>query len=202
MTDFEDRNYLIQAAAWQETLLQAYRSLHVTIQSILLAVGVGLTVASLTIGNYPKVSPSVVVCTVLLTTIACLHMFSSRAFSGVVHARGEDINWWHCEIIRKEHNLPPEIRYFTKFKIHQQARRKDVTHLEKIYLTPTTETTLTDDQILELIGKGLGHTRRVIDQQLFNWINKIWWLLLLTAWSSPLFSLGKYAVEKIMPGSA
>jgi hypothetical protein len=187
MNKTDDRNYLLAAAAWQETLLQAYRSLHVTIQSILLAVGVGLTVASLTISTYPSLSPSVLICAFILTCVAGLHLFSTRKFSDVITARGDDINWWHKEIIRKEYDCDPNARYFIKFKIHQQARRNDVSHLEKTF--GKSNKSLSEEQIEELIGKGLGHTRIVIDRQLFVWIGRIWWLLLLVAWSGPLISI-------------
>lgn len=162
MNETEDRNYLLAAAAWQETLLQAYRSLHVTVQSVLLAVGVGLAVASLTISVYPSSSPSVLICAFILTCVVGLHLFSVRKFSDVIKARGEDINWWHKQIIRKEHNCDPNVRYFTKFKIHQQARRNDVSHLEKTF--GKSDESLSEEQIEELIAKGLGHTRIVIDQ--------------------------------------
>lgn len=196
MNKMEDRNYLLAATTWQETLLQAYRSLHVTIQSILLAVGVGLTVASLTISTYPSISPAVLICAFILTCVAGLHLFSTRKFSDVIKARGEDINWWHKEIIRKECDYDPNVRYFTKFKIHQQARRKDVSYLEKTFFKSNEP--LSEKQIEELIGKGLGHTRIVIDQQLFVWIGRIWWLLLLVAWSGPLILiLNKYLISRI-----
>jgi hypothetical protein len=189
MNKTDERNYLLAAATWQETLMQSYRSLHVTIQSILLAVGVGLAVASLTIATYPSLSLSVIICAFILTCIAGLHLFSTHKFSGVIKARGKDINWWHKQIIRKDYDCDPNTRYFTKFKIHQQAGRKDVAHLEKIFVK--SNETPSEEQIEELIGKGLGHTRHVIDQQLFVWIGRIWWLLIVAAWSGPVVSILK-----------
>ncbi|MBX3640930.1 MAG: hypothetical protein KF888_10570 [Nitrosomonas sp.] len=182
MNSDEICSYLIAGAAWQESLLQSYRSLHVTIQSILLAIGVALTVVPFTIMGYPVISPAILVSTVLLTCVGGLHFYSSNKFSGVVLARGEDINWWHTELIKAEHGISSSSRYFTKFKIHQQARRKNVSHLEAIFLAASSSAVLTEEQVGELIGKGLGHTRQVIDKQLFVWIGRIWWLLLLYAW--------------------
>ena len=182
-------SYLLTGAAWQETLLQSYRSLHITIQSILLAIGIGLTVASLTISTYPSDSLLIIIIACILTCVAGLQIYSTQKFRGVVSARGADINWWHKEIIRKENDCDSKSRFFTKFKIHQQARRKDVSHLEKIFISSNEK--LTEEQIDELIGKGLGHTRMVIDQQLFVWISRIWWLLLTVTWSGPVFHLIK-----------
>lgn len=188
MPPADDRDFLIAAAAWQETLLQAYRSLHVTIQSILLAVGVGLTVVPLAMSEYPSFAPPVLISTVLLTLIAILHFISSSQFSDVVRARGEDINWWHAELIRNEHSLGPASRYFTRFKIHQQARRTEISHLEAMFLSQAHGTHLTDKQVEHLIGKGLGYTRKVIDEQLFKGIGCIWWSLLLVTWANPIFA--------------
>ncbi len=197
MNDTDDRDYLIAAAAWQESLLQGYRSLHVTIQSILLAIGVGLTVVPFAVADYPTFSARALASAVILTCIAGLHFFSSRKFSGVVDARGKDINWWHGELIRTEQRISPASRYFTKFKIHQQARRKDSAHLEEIFLTTTEGVRLTDEQVKELIGKGLGHTRQVIDHQLFTWIGRIWWLLLASSWGGLFIALFKLALQEV-----
>jgi len=61
--------------------------------------------------------------------------------------------------------------------------------LERIFFK--SNETPSDEQIEELIGKGLGHTGRVIDQQLFVWIGRIWWLLMIAAWSGPAVSILK-----------
>lgn len=181
-SDDNSRGFLIDAIAWQETLLQSYRSLHVTIQSILLAVGVGVAIAALTVAPWPDLSAVSLVCAVLLSCLAALQQFSASAFSGVVTARGQDINWWHEQLILAESGLAPDARLFTKFKIHQQCRRRNAQHLEDLFLQA--RPIAIDPSVL--IGKGLGHTRRVIDRQLFRSISLIWILLLIVVWSGPV----------------
>ena len=43
----EELAYLLSGAAWQDSLLQSYRSLHLTFQSILLAAVLGTTLLRL-----------------------------------------------------------------------------------------------------------------------------------------------------------
>ena len=171
----EERDFLIQGAALQDSLLQSYRSLHVTIQSILLAVGVGLVVIPLTLDRYPPRSLSSVIAAVILIAIWLLHLYSNCKLKEIVLQRGEDVNYWHGKIIIIEQQLPAPSRHFTAFKVHQQARRKDLAYLERTYLS---QNALSNDDVLALIGKVLGHTRRVIDQQIFFWIGTVWWTLL------------------------
>lgn len=176
--DMKNHEYIIAAVAWQESLLQAYRSLHVTVQSILLALGVGLFVVPLT--DSPKLTLSAILIAVLLLMLFFLHAKSSRKFAGVVLARGEDINWWHARLMQCEQNMPSQSRYFTSFKIHQQKQRGENGNLlEQKYLSDAPNSQLTDEDCRSLIGTGLGHTRMVIDQQLFQWIEVIWFFILL-----------------------
>jgi hypothetical protein len=185
----DERTFLLDAAAWQDSLLQSYRALHVTVSSILLAIGIGLTVVQLSAPSYPGASASVVVSTFLLTGIAALHWFSSRRFSALIRARGLDINWWHARLITWERSLAPASRHFTAFKIHQQARRADVEHLETAFLESARDEALGKEDIALLIGKGVGHTRQVVDRQLLLWIDRIWFALIVVVWAGPIVPL-------------
>jgi hypothetical protein len=180
----DDRAFLMEGANAQDSLLQSYRGIHATIQSILLALGVGLTVLPLTLDPYPSTSPPAVVSGVILLAIWALQLFSSRKLRAVVIARGKDVNHWQRELIKLEQRLKPRQRYFTAFKVHQQSRRKDLAYLQQTYLS---EQQLTEAQVEEMIGKGLGHTRRVVDEQLFTWIGVVWLLLVITTWGPMLW---------------
>jgi hypothetical protein len=187
MNDSETVCYLLDSCSWQENLLQTYRSFHITIQSILLAIGVGLTVTVYSIESFPSHAKPVLIFSFLLTAVFILQLFIKSRMKGIIIARGKDINWWHKQIILEENRITPHKRYFTKFKIHQQARRKDINHLEEIFLV-SSKIKLEEDQVELLIGKGLGHTRKVIDNQLFRWIGLVWWLLLLATCINPIVS--------------
>lgn len=181
MSRSEDRDFLVEGANAQDSLLQSYRGIHATLQSILLALGVGLAVLPLTFQQYPSKSPAAVVSAILLLAVGALHWFSNAKLKNVVFARGQDVNYWHREIIKLEQGLEPAQRYFTAFKVHQQARRKDLAYLQRTFLS---DHKLTEEEVVELIGKGLGHTRRVVDKQLFTWISAVWIILLIATWGS------------------
>jgi len=168
MESKDEREFLLTAASWQDSLLQAYRSLHVMLQSILLAVGVGLSVIPLTLHPYPSHSLPALISCVLLVAIWLFHLWSSDRLRGIVLARGKDVTHWHHELVRLEQGLPFKTRHFTRFKFSQSGK-----HLS--------EHQLTDEQIVELLGVGLGHTRRIVDVSLFRGISLVWLLLVLAS---------------------
>lgn len=201
MSDKDDRNYMITAAAWQEGLLQSYRRLHVTIQSILLTIGVGLTIAAVSLDKpvflasedstrqggtletlFAFFVPSLV-CSIVFIVIMAFSFYSHRKFSWVVLCRGDDINWWQQKIIEHEQQkrdgkavYPREERYFTHFKLHQKMRRI-AENGDTLFEDDDVE--FNEDKVHTLVGKGLGHTRKVIDKQLFLWLKVLWIGLLI-----------------------
>jgi hypothetical protein len=168
----DELSYLLNAAAWQDSLLQSYRSLHLTFQSILLAIGIGLTVAVL---SFDQPVPLFASAGIFLAVWA-LQWFSTRRFRGIVTARGQDVNFWHRAIILAENAVPAEQRYFTRFKVYQKLHRQDAAYLQEQFLS---EHKISPEETDVLVEKGLGHTRKVVDRQLFAFISAIWALLLL-----------------------
>lgn len=173
----EELAYLLSGAAWQDSLLQSYRSLHLTFQSILLAIGIGLTIAVL---SFDQLLPGLA-CAAIFLAVWGLQSFITSCFKGLVSARGRDVNFWHRAVILAENGLPAESRYFTRFKIYQVLHRQDAAHLQEQFLS---DHRISPDETDLLIEKGLGHTRRVVDQQLFTFITWIWILLLAAVLST------------------
>ncbi|MGC9357543.1 MAG: hypothetical protein ACP5GX_06750 [Anaerolineae bacterium] len=167
-----DLEYLLEAAAWQDSLLQSYRSLHMTIQSILLAIAAGLFVA--VIGSQSIWGSGAA--GVAMVVMGGFQLYAKRRFRGVILSRGEDVNYWHRQIILAEQNREASGRHFTKFKVHQKLRRGGNQYLEDTFLTTKR---ITPEDVDILIRKGLGHTRRVIDEQLFKTISGIWAVLII-----------------------
>ena len=168
----DEASFLLQAAIWQDSLLQTYRTLHLTFQSILLAIGIGLTVSIFSF-NEPTL---VIVSAVIFLSIWWLQLFSAARFKRIITTRGRDVNYWHREIILAENKISdPSGRQFTRFKISQQNFEKQPSLNDK-FLTKGSMVTLEDTN--SLIEQGLGHTRKVIDRQLFTFIRVIWFLLL------------------------
>jgi hypothetical protein len=192
----EQRDFLLAAAAWQETLLQSYRSLHVTIQGFLIAASSAVLAVQLTGAVQEQSARPLaaalfnVVFTALLAFLFWLQRKTAFELKGVVESRASDINHWHRATILAENELESSQRAFTYFKMWQHAHRADVKHLLPRYLA---EEGVSDEAVDELIGKGLGHTRRVLDVNLFermhvlsqgtllasaaitSWFALVWW---------------------------
>mgnify|MGYP006307282365 CR=1 FL=1 len=160
-------NRLLEASSWQDSLLQSYRSLHLTIQSILLATSAGLFIALVTIENFYSALATFLV----MIFMFYFQHFITKSFKRIIIMRGEDVNFWHREILLAEQELTNSQRYFTKFKIYQKLQREDSDFLQDKYLSTKK---ITSDDVELLIEKGLGHTRYAIDNELFSRITKIW----------------------------
>ncbi len=167
----DQRAFLLAACAWQESLLQSYRSLHVTIQGFLVTASSAVLAVQLTGAiqeQSSRLGPVVAFnlgFTVLLTFLCWLQLRTAKEFKGVVTSRSEDINHWHKLTLLSENTLAPDQRAFTYFKMWQHAHRADVTHILPKFLP---EDGISSTGVDELIGRGLGHTRRVIDVNLFD----------------------------------
>lgn len=180
----EQRAFLLAASAWQETLLQSYRSLHVTIQGFLIAASSAILAVQLTGAVQEQSARPLaaalfnVVFTVLLGLLLWLQGKTATELQGVVESRAADINHWHKVTMLSENDLEPSQRAFTYFKLWQHANRADVIHVLPQYLA---EEGISEAAVEELIGKGLGHTRRVLDVNLFARLHKLCWAILLTS---------------------
>ena len=180
----EQRAFLLAASAWQETLLQSYRSLHVTIQGFLIAAGSAVLAVQLT-GAVQEQSARPfaaavfnAVFTALLGLLFWLQWKTAAEFQGVVESRAADINHWHKVTMLSENEFEPSQRAFTYFKMWQHAHRADVAHVLPRYLA---EEGISEAAVDELVGKGLGHTRRVLDINLFARLHKLCLSILITS---------------------
>lgn len=175
--DTEQRDFLLACAAWQDSLLQSYRSLHVTIQGFLIAAGVAVLAIQLTGAAQDSSAKPVAVMlfnlvfTGLLFALFWLQRKTSMELEGAVSSRAADINFWHVEVILSENALEPMQRKFTHFKRWQQARRTAADSELPKFLPPEG---ISRETAESLIGGGLGHTRRVLDYNLFNRLQHLW----------------------------
>lgn len=143
----DDRRLLLQAAAWQDSLLLSYRALQTGVQLTLLAT------AALVAGlGRPGLSPWIV------AALFVLHLCTAAALKQLVIARAKDVDWWHRRLLAAEAELAdPARRHFTAFKQQQKG---------------LAEGGPADPQAL--IEKAVGHTRRVVDHRLLLAIRLAW----------------------------
>ena len=181
--------YIIEGAELTDNLLQSYRNFHLTIQSIFIATGAGLTIAIIAFDEIIQFA----LATLILILLAIISLYILFKMHGIIIARGKDVNFWHRELIKSEQNLLPKNRYFTKFKIHQKLHRldkADIKSIQKIFLSDEKiDDENIDENIDSIIEKGLGHTRKILDRWLFVGIGILWVILVAI---SVFFSIYRY----------
>lgn len=199
----QDRDFLFQIAVWQDSLLQSYRTLHITRQSILIAIGAGLVIgtASLELPSRQALESCDLsgISRLILPEVASLAALAFLLMLGtsqrkqtdemreVIKARGQDINGVHSSIIFAERKLTPDQRLFTKFKIDQQRSRglrppapansaDDADDRIRVLSNDFLQENPSGDPGL-LVGSK-GPTRRKIDDHILDWMKRVWvWLM-------------------------
>lgn len=171
-------SHLLEAAILQDSLLQSYRSLHVTLQSVFIAISTGLTVTILSM----SAQGNLVITLILQSSITVVGIIALVQFRKVILARGRDVNYWHRLIIKTERNLKSEERILMNFKIHQKLRREDSDYL---YQVLDGKAEINEGLVEELVSKGLSHTRKIIDKWFGRGLLFIWFILL----SASIFSV-------------
>jgi len=162
-----DLAFLLNAAAWQDSLLQSYRTQLLSSQGLLFAFGAALLVAAFSI------EPAVAVCGVstLVLAIAIGGAWAYWRFRRVLESRSEDVDFWHERLIVCEEQLPlEEERVFTSFKCFQRSREilPDEHHPGQC-------------SSRELARAGLGDTRGVITPVFASMLLCAWALLAAVA---------------------
>ena len=114
---------LMHGARLQDYLLQTYRSMHLTSQSILFAIGTGLTVFNAK-GFENRIDSYIIF--VLTIAFATGGILFSRSFSKVTRSRESDVDYWHGKLLEFEQKIPVEDQFFTNFKKHQLSHNLDI----------------------------------------------------------------------------
>lgn len=170
--DSSDRvEMCLQHADIQDNLLQNYRNFLITLESVLLAVGIVLVSGVLSADGIRVLMP--------LSALILLGVFSTWIITNgqnIVKARGEDVTYWHKRAIEQEQQLSHNDRLFTAFKLHQkQSRRHQDPVVDNWFDKFENEEALTGQEVEEVVEHGLSHTRQTLDRTipralLFAWI--------------------------------
>lgn len=189
----DQRMFLLASAQWQDSLLQSYRILHVTIQGFLMTTGAAVLAVQLTSAmqkNDAHPIQTAVFSTIFSFLIGILFWIqrdTAIELGRVVNSRAEDVNHWHRLIILCENDLAPRQRSFTIFKRWQQLHRVDLDEVENEY---SADFIATPEYASKLIAKGLGHTRQVLDKNLFVRIQRLWIVLIIASVGISLWFTG------------
>jgi len=164
----------VQHADIQDNLLQNYRSFLITLESVLLAVGVFLLSGILSLSGLQRI-----ITVSALVLLAIFSIWIIHRGRRIVQARGRDVSYWHERALENEQKLAPEDRIFTEFKLHQQEQRRGNDEVVDNWFDKYEKgEPLTDTEVHEVVHYGLSHTRRVLDV-IIPWALTIAWILLL-----------------------
>ncbi len=161
----------LDAMAWQDALLQSYRNLQLVLQSILVAVGAGLTTAVLGFSDEHRVR----IAAVLLWAIAITAIWVMSRLRGVVRARAQAVNYWQKEVIRAEYSDGGP-RYFSRFRVWLIQQAEPHPSIRSLIDSDA----LTEDQVALLLEHGGARIRKVVDDSLY-WAVIALWILFLAA---------------------
>jgi hypothetical protein len=151
--------YLLNGVQWNDSLLEGYRSFHLTMQSIFIAIGAGVSVANLNFRGLAQSASAILI----LTALAVLGIYIILKMHKIIIDRGYAVDAWSKELIRAEKELPIGKRQFTQSKI--EGRGFNFTAAE-----------IDEDKINQLVRKG--YARKILDKWLFIGIGVVWSLLL------------------------
>lgn len=156
---------LWQGAFYQDSLLQSYRNYHLFVQSILIATSAGIIIGILSIASL--LTSFFAYC--LLVVLSGLGIYLLRKMHTLIIKRGEDVDFFHNQILLFEKSFPKENQVMSMFKVYQKFNRYSENlneYFEKFELTDEIRSQLTE--------KGKGHTRRILDKNLFIGFYIVW----------------------------
>ena len=159
-------SFMLAGAQWRDSWLHGFRSLYLVMEVILLGLAGGLLVSTLNLDVGRAWVPAFLL-VVDATGSLLLLWRMRRAAIGL----GDDVRFWHREIVRAERELPPERRVFTRFKLLQRSRlRADTAELTGLALSPEGLDEVGLDRLIELFSA----TRRLIENRVPMLIALLW----------------------------
>src|SRR5450759_5053699 len=124
-------SFMLAGAQWRDSWLHGFRSLYLVMEVILLGLAGGLLVSILNLEVSKAWVPAVLL--IVDATGSLLLWRMRRAAIGL----GNDVRFWHREIVRAERELTPDRRVFTRFKLLQRSRLKaDTAEMTGLALSP------------------------------------------------------------------
>src|SRR5271157_3408418 len=157
---------MLAGAQWRDSWLHGFRSLCLVMEVILLGLAGGLLVSILTL----EVSRAWVPAVLLLVDATGSLLLLARMRRAAL-GLGDDVRFWHREIVRAERELPPERRLFTRFKLLQRSRNHSDT--DELAALGLSETGL-DEVGLDRLIEPFSATRRLIENRVPALIAVLW----------------------------
>ena len=121
----ENLQILIAHASIQDNLLQSYRQIFLTLQSLILIIGV--IIYESVIGSQSSEQNPMYIFPIFIV-ILIFAFLVTWIFRQITRSRGECVTFWHRKILMAEQLLQDiETKYFTEFKLEQNpSLKKDI----------------------------------------------------------------------------
>ena len=158
--------FMLAGAQWRDSWLHGFRSLYLVMEVILLGLAGGLLVSILTL----EVSRAWVPAALLLVDAIGSLLLLARMRRAAIYL-GDDVRFWHREIVRAERELPPDRRVFTRFKLLQRSRNYSDT--DEVAALALSESGL-DEAGLDRLIERFSPTRRLIENRVPALIATLW----------------------------
>ena len=159
--------FLWRGAQYQDSLLQAYRSFHFIIQSILLAIGAALSVAVVVTDDQRK-AWAIYSLLVIVTALALRFLNMMRK---LILARRDDVNYFHHHILETEKEVNADEQVLTQFKTYQKFHKKNANSAANFSLDLPSES-----MRQQLLEKDREHTRQLLDANASVYFLIVWGL--------------------------
>jgi hypothetical protein len=160
--------FMLAGAQWRDSWLHGFRSLYLVMEVILLGLAGGLLVSILNLDVQRAWVPAV-----LLVVDAAGSLFLLSRMRRAALGLGDDVRFWHREIVRAERELPSERRVFTRFKLLQHSRNHpDTDDLAALALSPEGLDEVGLDRLVEPFSSSA--TRRLIENRVPAMIAVLW----------------------------
>jgi hypothetical protein len=158
--------FMLAGAQWRDSWLHGFRSLYLVMEVILLGLAGGLLVSLLNLDVSRAWVPTLLL-VIDATGSRLLLWRMRRAAIGL----GNDVRFWHREIVRAERELPADRRVFTRFKLLQRSRLKaDTAELTAQALSSEG----LDEDGLDRLIEPFSATRRLIENRVPMLIAVLW----------------------------
>jgi hypothetical protein len=158
--------FMLSGAQWRDSWLHGFRSLYLVMEVILLGLAGGLLVSILNLEVGRAWVP-----TILLMVDATASLLLLWRMRRAAIGLGDDVRFWHREIVRAERELPADRRVFTRFKLLQRSRLKpDTAELATLALSPEGLDETGMDRLIEPFSA----TRRLVETRVPTLIAALW----------------------------
>jgi hypothetical protein len=160
--------FMLAGAQWRDSWLHGFRSLYLVMEVILLGLAGGLLVSILNLDVTRAWVPAV-----LLVVDATISLVLLARMRRAAVGLGDDVRFWHREIVRAERELPAERRVFTRFKLLQRSRNhSDTDELAGLALSAEGLDEIGLDRLIEPFSASA--TRRLVENRVPALIAILW----------------------------